>query len=62
MEIKKTYEYSAFKNVSLNISFADETEYTNLLRDFNRVYTTTNSDELITFINQLTFQLEAPCS
>ena len=65
MIIKKTYEYSTYKSVSLTINFKDEEEYQAIMEDLLNTASAVvaeTSSEFDSFCNDLHTQLEAPCS
>lgn len=62
MEIKKTFEYSIYKQVNLSFTFKNEEEYKALMQELARIYVTANNRTLVSFIDGFVSQLEAPCS
>lgn len=52
MEVKKTYEYSVYKSVSLTINFKDEEEYSTILEELNHKGHTYLSDYYREFCKQ----------
>lgn len=62
MEVKKTYEYSVYKNVNLSINFKDAVEYSDIMAQLNNNLFNHPDPGFMDFCGQLKEAMESTCS
>lgn len=62
MEVKKSYEFSIFKQTTLNVKFENEYEYSSLIRQIDNLLEDDEAHEIIQdFLSAARDALESEC-